>query len=68
MSEPIIKVEELSYIYDESAENSIPALKNLSLDISPKKRLFYFHFHPTLYPVIVTEATKLSKSSVTSIR
>ena len=33
MSEPIIKVEDLSYVYDESAENSVPALKNLSLEI-----------------------------------
>ena len=34
MSEPFIKIEELSYLYEDSAENSAPALRQLSLEIN----------------------------------
>ena len=33
MSEPFIKIEELSYLYEDSSEESAPALRQLSLEI-----------------------------------
>ena len=34
MSEPFIKIEELSYLYEDSAEDSTPALRQFSLEIN----------------------------------
>ena len=34
MNEPFIKIDNLSYLYEDSAEGSMPALRNLSLEIN----------------------------------